>query len=571
VKQYQGGEEKMRRAVATAILFLLLAATAAGAGDTVKKRMEVLEMIRQHVFAVHYDPAGPPHWDRVWEEELLPLSEEEDVCRFYKELTKALMNTGVSHLTASPPGARDWPPYRERLDVIHHDGRAWIGRSPAAAALGLSPGTEILRLNGEPYFEYYYRHHCGDAKKPRRLTLRSSDGVLTEFAIPRRWPKTGEGGPIISISRPAPGIGCLQVDSFESGEYRPHDAEKALKALDGVGAVIVDLRRNMGGHLICVRHLLSHLFNEPVELGRSHSRRTAAERKNAAIYRERYAAKVGAPLYRTGERRESMTVEPVRRPFTGPLVVLVGRRTASAAEIAARCLQVEGRAVLVGENSAGAVLPALALRLPDGGRLYLSPFVILDGTGVPIEGSGVAPDIPVPWQIEDLTTGRDRAMAAAVDHLVKRPGEELDGAETDDLANIEKIVHDSIGWAKTKDRPLLESIIAHDEDYFCFHPEGLDPVHGYDEFLRGFDIWMDERFVATRFEMRDYRAHLSRSGDVVWFSAIIDDCFEWDGQPGCWDDTRWTGVLEKRDDRWVIMQMHFSFAADQAATESDGH
>ena len=38
-----------------------------------------------------------------------------------------------------------------------------------------------------------------------------------------------------------------------------------------------------------------------------------------------------------------------------------------------------------------------------------------------------------------------------------------------------------------------------------------------------------------------------------------------DGQPGCWQDTRWTGVLEKRDGRWVIMQMHFSFAADGAS------
>jgi len=134
-----------------------------------------------------------------------------------------------------------------------------------------------------------------------------------------------------------------------------------------------------------------------------------------------------------------------------------------------------------------------------------------------------------------------------------------------ELAVIEQTVRDSIAWAKTKDRLLLESIIAHDDDYFCFHPEGLDAVHGYDEFLEGFDLWMDERFVATRFEMRGFRAHLSRSGDVAWWSAIIDDCFEWDGRPGCWEDTRWTGVLEKRDGRWVIMQMHFSFAADREA------
>jgi ketosteroid isomerase-like protein len=138
----------------------------------------------------------------------------------------------------------------------------------------------------------------------------------------------------------------------------------------------------------------------------------------------------------------------------------------------------------------------------------------------------------------------------------------------DDRREIAQIVHDTIGWALTKDRARLESIIAHDEDYFSYHPEGLDGVRGYQQFLRGFDIWMDDRFVATEFDVRNLRIHLAESGDVAWFSAILDDCYEWDGQPGCWRDTRWTGVLERRDGRWVVMQNHFSFAADQVARQA---
>ena len=33
-------------------------------------------------------------------------------------------------------------------------------------------------------------------------------------------------------------------------------------------------------------------------------------------------------------------------------------------------------------------------------------------------------------------------------------------------------------------------------------------------------------------------------------------------------DTRRTGVLEKRDGSWVIVQMHFSFAADRVRAEA---
>lgn len=47
--------------------------------------------------------------------------------------------------------------------------------------------------------------------------------------------------------------------------------------------------------------------------------------------------------------------------------------------------------------------------------------------------------------------------------------------------------------------------------------------------------------------------------------VIHDDLCEWDGKPGGWKDTRWTGVLEKRGGKWLIMQMHFSSAADKVA------
>ena len=73
---------------------------------------------------------------------------------------------------------------------------------------------------------------------------------------------------------------------------------------------------------------------------------------------------------------------------------------------------------------------------------------------------------------------------------------------------------------------------------------------------------MDDTFKATGFDVRDMRVNLSRSGDVAWYSAILDDFGEFRGKAYSWVNTRWTGVLEKRDGNWVIVQMHFSFASD---------
>ena len=73
---------------------------------------------------------------------------------------------------------------------------------------------------------------------------------------------------------------------------------------------------------------------------------------------------------------------------------------------------------------------------------------------------------------------------------------------------------------------------------------------------------MDPRNRAKGFDIRDLRIVLSNSGDVAWFSAVVDDEGEFDGKPWGAKDIRWTGVLERRGGKWVIVQQHMSEAND---------
>jgi len=134
-------------------------------------------------------------------------------------------------------------------------------------------------------------------------------------------------------------------------------------------------------------------------------------------------------------------------------------------------------------------------------------------------------------------------------------------------AVVEETIRGNICWALTKDRALLERTTAHDADLFIFNPDSKATI-GWDELAKNFAFWMDPRFKAVACDIRDLRVNFARSGEVAWWSAMLDDLAEWDGKPAGWKDTRWTGVLEKRDGAWLIVQMHFSFAADKVRAEA---
>jgi len=133
-------------------------------------------------------------------------------------------------------------------------------------------------------------------------------------------------------------------------------------------------------------------------------------------------------------------------------------------------------------------------------------------------------------------------------------------AGDDELVRVEQSIRACIGWAQTKDFGLLYSVIANDPDFLEVHPDGR-VVKGFEEFKKGEKFWGSPDFKAVRYDLRDLRIKLSKSGDTAWFFCLLDDINEWKGQPANWENTRWTGVLEKRDGRWVVVQQHFSFAA----------
>jgi len=127
---------------------------------------------------------------------------------------------------------------------------------------------------------------------------------------------------------------------------------------------------------------------------------------------------------------------------------------------------------------------------------------------------------------------------------------------------IAQVVSSVIGWAKDKNLELFYGSIANDEDYISVTPTKRI-IKRFEDVKQNVPFWMSPDFKYVRHELKDLEIKFARCGEVAWFYCVLDDINTYKGEPASWENTRWTGVVEKRDGRWVVVSQHFSFASDK--------
>jgi carboxyl-terminal processing protease len=110
-------------------------------------------------------------------------------------------------------------------------------------------------------------------------------------------------------------------------------------------------------------------------------------------------------------------INPRADAYTGPVAILVDGTSASTSEILAGGLQDLHRARIFGTRTAGAALPSVITRLPNGdGFQYAVANYISEG-GLPLEGNGVTPDVEVRLTRASLLAERDAVADAALEWI----------------------------------------------------------------------------------------------------------------------------------------------------------
>lgn len=127
---------------------------------------------------------------------------------------------------------------------------------------------------------------------------------------------------------------------------------------------------------------------------------------------------------------------------------------------------------------------------------------------------------------------------------------------------IAQVISSVIGWAKDKSLDIFFNAIAHDEDYISVTP-GKRVIRRFEDVKQNIPFWMSPEFKYVRHELKELEIKFARCGEVAWFYCVLDEFNNYKGESTSWENTLWTGVVEKRVGKWVVVQQHFLFAGDR--------
>jgi carboxyl-terminal processing protease len=305
------------------------------------------------------------------------------------------------------------------IDLRVVDGHALVTfatpESPAAAQ-GVKPGWEILRIEGKDVAPGLsrIRDAMGQSTMIELIEVKSlaarlegsiGKSVEVEFLdgkdrkvtlrLARARPRgtlTGLGNlpPLdfwVDAHKVQPDIGYVEFNMFLEPDAVTAAIAKMVAECRDCAGFVVDLRGNPGG----IGGLAMGV---------------------AGWFTSESGLRLGAMYLRTTSVK--FAVFPRAEPFRGPLAVLVDGCSASTSEIFAGGMQDLKRARIFGTHTAGAALPSVFERLPNGdGFQYAIANYISEG-GRPLEGIGVTPDEEVKLTRRQLLEGQDPVLNAAV-------------------------------------------------------------------------------------------------------------------------------------------------------------
>jgi carboxyl-terminal processing protease len=305
------------------------------------------------------------------------------------------------------------------IDLRLVDGHAlvtFVAPESPAAAKGVKPGWEVLRIERKDVAPGLskVREALGPSTMTALVLTRSLtsrlDGpihktVEVEFLdgrdrkvtlkLSRAGPRGAETvlgtlPPLhfwVDAHKVQPDIAYVQFNMFFEPDAVNAAMQKMVTECRDCKGFVIDLRGNPGGIGGMAMGLAGWFTSQP-------------------------GLRLGTMYLRTASVK--FAVFPRAEPFRGPLAILVDGCSASTSEIFAGGMQDLKRARIFGAHTAGAALPSMFQKLPNGDGFQYAIANYISESGKPLEGIGVTPDEEVKLTRHQLLQGQDPVLDAAV-------------------------------------------------------------------------------------------------------------------------------------------------------------
>lgn len=384
------------------------------------------------------------NWDSTFQEFIPQVMSTSSIYEYYRTLERfiALLKDGHTYIVY-PPTIRDSitsPP----IVLGEVGGQSYIINLDKKLENKIPIGSKITRVDGIEYNEYLRKKVlpfiCASAEHTRIdrgvsrllrgwintnciITYETPNYELMNITLTRNSSNVewllplNESRKLIELNWLDNKIALLEINSFNEDSV-VIQFEKILPELLSAKGVIIDLRLNNGGNSNHGAAILSHFTTDTLYGSKWKTRIHVAAYKAWSKYFDEYK------LYGEGDawqEESDWKYEPTSgKKISAPVVVLIGRKTRSAAEDFLIFADPLPQFTFVGEPSAGSTGQPLIFYLPGGGFAGIVSKRDQYPDGRDFVGYGVQPDYFIKRTLEDLLGYSDLTLEKGIDILKQK-------------------------------------------------------------------------------------------------------------------------------------------------------